>query len=156
MNPSPENPMLQQTLQQLHDIQTPEAPGLWPPAPGWYVVAALLAVILLWAGRKLWKWIRYRLWLWRAQQQLPRPVAGPEYFAALNIALKTAVDRRFAEFNPWPLSGSQWVDFLYERAPEMDQQALEQLVINGIKPNPELNPERAHTIAREWLRRQRP
>ena len=30
------------SLQNLNDIALPAPPGLWPPAPGWYVVLAAL------------------------------------------------------------------------------------------------------------------
>ncbi|MEM1433566.1 MAG: DUF4381 domain-containing protein [Pseudomonadota bacterium] len=33
-------------LQQLRALHTPEPPGLWPPAPGWWVLAALLALLM--------------------------------------------------------------------------------------------------------------
>lgn len=46
------------SLQNLNDIVVPGAVPWWPPAPGWYAVAAVLAVFLLlllfrwWQGRR--------------------------------------------------------------------------------------------------------
>ena len=49
----------QDALQQLRDIQLPADPHWWPPAPGWWVLAAFLLLIIYFAV-KLWQ--RYRLW----------------------------------------------------------------------------------------------
>ncbi|HAU18090.1 MAG TPA: DUF4381 domain-containing protein, partial [Marinobacter adhaerens] len=36
----------QDPLSQLRDIHLPETGGLWPPAPGWWVLAILLIAVL--------------------------------------------------------------------------------------------------------------
>ncbi len=46
------------SLQNLHDIVVPSPVGWWPPAPGWYVVAIALPLLLSWIA---WKALRYRL-----------------------------------------------------------------------------------------------
>ena len=37
-------------LDQLKDIHTPDAIGLWPPAIGWYLIAAFLIAALVLVG----------------------------------------------------------------------------------------------------------
>ena len=155
MNPSSQPPSLQETLQQLHDIQTPAEPGLWPPAPGWYLVALGVLLVLLWGGRKFFRWLRFRLWLRQSKRQLPDPVDTPYYFASVNATLKKALIQRFPQYDPWPLSGSEWVRFLCSRAPDMDERDLEALVLSGIQREPSLAATRADRVAREWLGRQR-
>ena len=41
-------------LDALKDIYLPVEPHWWPPAPGWWVIAALIFAILWWFGRRLW------------------------------------------------------------------------------------------------------
>lgn len=43
------------SLQNLNDIVLPPAVALWPPAPGWYVVAAGLLMLLSWLGLRFWR-----------------------------------------------------------------------------------------------------
>lgn len=51
----------------LHDIHLPAEPSWWPPAPGWWLLAALVLVALVVAG---WMWRRYRRVRDRRQQIL--------------------------------------------------------------------------------------
>ena len=48
-------------LQQLRDIHLPEPVGWWPPAPGWWILAALVIGLLL-----------FLLVQWRKRQQLSK------------------------------------------------------------------------------------
>jgi len=45
------------SLDQLRGMHLPAAPGVWPPAPGWWFIAALLMAVL---GVMLWRWHRSR------------------------------------------------------------------------------------------------
>jgi hypothetical protein len=107
----------------LRDIHLPAPVGWWPPAPGWWVVAALalLIGILLWrrAGR-------------RAPAPDPRSVARRELeairrtYAAHGDARRLAGDlsvllRRLALSESEPaavagLTGGAWLDYLDRRA----------------------------------------
>jgi len=58
-----DNPM----LEQLRDIHLPEAVHWWPPAPGWWIVAALLLGLITWLSRYL--QARYRRQYFRGESQ---------------------------------------------------------------------------------------
>ena len=45
------------SLQNLNDIVVPGPVAWWPPAPGWYVMAALAILALAWLA-----WNRWRIW----------------------------------------------------------------------------------------------
>ena len=50
-------------LDQLRDLHTPPPPGLWPPAPGWWLLAILtlgLLVALVWYGLRRYRCNAYR------------------------------------------------------------------------------------------------
>lgn len=109
-------------LSQLRELHLPEAPGVWPPAPGWYLL--LLAVLILLAGGA---------WLWhrgRAQRRLRRAVRAE--LAALErqigqgddaafLARISALLRRLAVQLHGPgcagLYGKAWRDYLRTAAP---------------------------------------
>ncbi len=50
----------------LRDIHLPAEPSWWPPAPGWWVLAALVLVAIVAAA---WMWRRHRR-VWGRQQQI--------------------------------------------------------------------------------------
>jgi len=54
-------------LEQLRDIHLPEAVHWWPPAPGWWIVAALLLTLTIWLSRYL--QARYRRQYFRGESQ---------------------------------------------------------------------------------------
>ena len=41
-------------LDALRDIYLPVEPHWWPPAPGWWITAALILAMLWWCGRRFW------------------------------------------------------------------------------------------------------
>ena len=70
-------------LAQLADIRLPEPVGIWPPAPGWWILAALLVAGIYFGGHKLFVWWRRRRFCQHALLELDRifdelALAGPE------------------------------------------------------------------------------
>jgi|GEM_PF-491197 len=54
-------------LEQLRDIHLPQAVHWWPPAPGWWLVAALVLALIIWLSRYLQS--RYRRQYFRGESQ---------------------------------------------------------------------------------------
>lgn len=54
-------------LEQLRDIHLPQAVHWWPPAPGWWIVAALVLALTIWLVRYLQR--RYRRQYFRSESQ---------------------------------------------------------------------------------------
>ena len=54
-------------LEQLRDIHLPQAVHWWPPAPGWWIVAAVVLALMIWLSRYL--QARYRRQYFRGETQ---------------------------------------------------------------------------------------
>jgi len=145
-------------LSQLRDIHPPVTGGLWPPAPGWWLLAlviiALIAVII-------WLWRRHRQksrWRRLAKAELAKLAASaeatPEWFSRLNILLKQVARECYPEQHPQALSGDDWIGFLLERAPAeriASRPLVEAMVRSAWQPQASATPAQALDFARQWL-----
>ena len=150
------------SLKNLNDIVSPGPVGWLPPAPGWYVLAALLSLLLLWAlfrGVRSWQRNRYRR---EARRELERIVrAGPAAAPRVPELLKRAAVSAWPREKVAHLAGSEWHRFLdrtaaTERFSGAAGRRLEQA---AYEPSPGF----AGTVfeslcddARFWLRHHRP
>jgi hypothetical protein len=109
------------SLQNLRDIVVPEAVPWWPPAPGWYVVGAVLVILLLWLGIR---WARhYRADRYRraALSELSRIERNAQSsqdpwgaLAEVSELLKRVALAAFPREAVAELSGDVWWNFLGE------------------------------------------
>lgn len=109
----------QDPLAALQPLRLPEAIGAWPPAPGWWLLAALGMVTLCtlaWLFLQRHRRNRYRR---LAQAQLRHIAAQYQAqddlgatLAALNTLLKSVSLRVYPPREVASLSGEAWVDFL--------------------------------------------
>lgn len=121
-------------LDQLEPLISPAPVAWWPPAPGWWVLAALIPIVLwvLWLTRQHWQPRRaskktkeapldpLRQAALEELARLPRPYdgapAGP-WLQALNGLLKRLSRARWPESHSHTLSGRAWLAFLDNRCP---------------------------------------
>jgi hypothetical protein len=112
MNPSASSAL------QLRDIHLPPAPSLWPPAPGWWLLAALSLALLIWVTVRLWQ--RYRLQRQRrrilqALAELDRRYgAGQDaaFASEVSILLRRLALKQFPRDEVAALTGDAWLRFL--------------------------------------------
>lgn len=106
------------SLQNLNDIVVAAPVAWWPLAPGWYVVATIVFVLLVWQAVRRWqRWNqdRYRREALLALSSIRDGNAGSS-LRDVPVLLKRAA------LNAWPrervaaLSGSDWHRFLDETA----------------------------------------
>jgi Domain of unknown function (DUF4381) len=115
------------SLDRLHDIVTPPLIPWWPPAPGWYVLAATLLVVVL--GLVLCFWLRWRANAYRRE-------ALRTLDSAVDVATIAALLRRTAlaessRSEIAALTGNAWVDWLTARSPEPVPPAIREQLVNG-------------------------
>ncbi len=109
------------SLDRLHDIVVPAPVPLWPPAPGWLVLAAALALLgaalVLWAHRRRQR-NRYRV---EALAELDRlrsetsGLAAAERAGALLVLLRRTALSAYPRRELASLSGPDWWRYLDER-----------------------------------------
>lgn len=113
------NPNLQPALQ-LRDIHLPGAPAFWPPAPGWWLVAAVSVALLAWAGAvalRRYRIHRRRRHILAALASLEREFSNersPEGLARISELLRRLALIRFPREQVAALTGQAWLRFLDE------------------------------------------
>ncbi len=155
------------SLAQLHEIVAPGPVPAWPPAPGWYAVAAIVVLVAAWLGLRAWR--RYRANRYRrvALHELARLEAGAEgdtrrALVALAALLKRVALASHPRARVASLSGAAWADFLDEtgRGGPLEPEArarLGALLHGGAGVAPPDSAELARTFraAERWIRRHR-
>jgi len=111
------NPGAQAALQ-LRDVHFPGAPPFWPPAPGWWIIAALSIALLIWvsavAARRYRKYRRRRKVL-AALASLEQSFAGersPERLASISLLLRRVALMCYPREQVAALCGDAWLRFL--------------------------------------------
>ncbi len=144
----------------LRDIHLPAAPGFWPPAPGWWLLFALLLAFALWLGR--FGWGRYRQW--RRRQRIlgeldrlqARELRGPTLVAAVSALLKRVALSRYPRAEVAVLTGDAWVAFLDRSGGDgcFAQGAGRVLAEGAYAPEiADIDAQALLAVARDWLRR---
>lgn len=106
-------------LEQLRDIHLPEPVSWWPPAPGWWL---LLALLLAFSGLALW-WLRKRRngrWRREAVREWTRlkerwgreQSSASDVAAGLSVLLRRVAISRFPRSEVASLTGEDWLRFL--------------------------------------------
>jgi hypothetical protein len=148
-------------LAQLQDIHAAAEPGLWPPAPGWWVLGLalllLLARLLSVAARRLHVRRRQKAWLTALASLRTEhdPAANPHnYLAALNRLFRAVALRAFPDTACARLEGEAWVAFITGLMPEAeDTEKLSALARGPYEPLPVYNVAELEGLAARWVER---
>ena len=147
-------------LAQLRDIHGAGPVPWWPPAPGWWMLAVLLLVLLGWLFRRLLARLRVRqrrkqmlAWIDHLNANID-PRRDPQgYLATLNRIFKLVALRAFPESQCAVLNGQAWTDFLIEnmqKSPSVE--SLKVLASGPYDPSPQFDPELLSALTRSWIR----
>lgn len=150
-------------LAQLRDIHTPEAIGLWPPAPGWWLLALLVAGGLI--ALIIWRLLRHRRLAYKREALAEWQHIHARYLqdrnaeallADLSVLLKRTCITRYGRDEVAGLTGEQWLAFLDQtgKCTEFTQGAGRALVSQRFIPHPQLDGPALLDVTLRWLNKQ--
>ena len=147
-------------LAALRDIHAPDAPEFWPPAPGWFVVAALViaaGVVAAIICMRRWRAGRFRL---DALAQLTslrtRHGAGAsdaEIAMELSVLMRRVALARHPRAQVAGLTGERWLAWLESDLPGIGVSARIALLDAPYARESRFDVERALTACERWVRR---
>ena len=148
-------------LAQLADIHTAAPPALWPPAPGWWLLALFVLVIVTILIRvamgKAAIRRRRQAWLDELDSLGDRhdPESSPhDYLAALNRLFRGVALKAFPDTACAKLEGEAWVAFLAGLMPEgVDTDDLAILARGPYEPAPNFDAPALQSLATAWVNR---
>jgi len=103
---------------QLHDIHLPDPAGWWPPAPGWWIFAVLLCVLLFWLLRIGWQWLQYQRWRNRVLNEFRHfeSIDNVQFLTQITEKLRQLAITVYPEDEVASLTGNHWLEFLDSHA----------------------------------------
>ena len=148
-------------LSQLRDIHGAAPVSWWPPAPGWWILALLILVLLVWLGRRVIAGYRVSQ---RRRQMLGwvdhlnanvDPQRDPQaYLSTLNRIFKLVALRAFPDQHCAALNGQDWADFLLEKMKKQQaSESLNVLASGPYDPAPGFDPETLSELSRYWIKK---
>lgn len=148
-------------LENLRDIHLPEPIGWWPPAPGWWMLAALIICTAIAVGIWLLRRARQRRYrklalvqlqsLYKNWQQQHDDIA---FAQATNRLLKQTALAAFPAENVAALSGADWLDFLdrHLRKPRFTEPTVRALATLYSREPAPLAVDALRDASQHWIR----
>lgn len=152
----------QDPLANLQPLRQGELIGWWPPAPGWWVLLALVVAglaALAWYLRRHYRRNSYRRAALLRLQSLQADYAthhdASTYLAQLNALLKSVALRAYPRAQVAAKHGMQWRNFLnQDMPPEFHFPAGFDAAVYQ-KTCPDLDVAQLQAAARHWIRKHR-
>lgn len=148
-------------LADLKDIHLPEPISWWPPAPGWWLLLALLAALILALAAFLHYRRKYQAWRKAALRELARlentGLPAPELTEAVAaLVRRSAMTAERVYRKPARaahLQGAEWQAYLQAHMPA---EAARWLAIDRYQACPDIQPEALLQATRYWIKRFKP
>lgn len=143
----------------LRDIHAAPQPPWWPPAWGWWLLAAAVLAVLVWAGVLLWRWLarrRYRRRLvaevdhveaqWQADHDDRRALAS------LSALLRRLLVHAGQRPGVAGRTGESWASLLAEAvAGDQELESVAQAMASApYRADPDVAVPDAVRLARQW------
>ncbi|BFT30928.1 DUF4381 domain-containing protein [Alteromonas sp. D210916BOD_24] len=138
--PSLGNSTQQDPLAQLRDIHVPEAVSIWPLDWGWWCLAIVVLIVVVWSYRTIRHYVRFNKPRKQALAQLTGiSVDQKDWPVAINTLVKRTALSYFPHQDVAHLHAEAWVSFLSSRLKkDIDQveKGLRLLQHNTYRPTP--------------------
>jgi hypothetical protein len=145
----------------LRDIHAGYQPQWWPPAPGWWVLAALALIALIVLAIRLYK--RYRRWRYRQALMAEMDGLLARFNASQNSAqlvadtgtlLRRLIVHAAGRRQAASLTGQQWSDLLKEVNPDGSLgETCDQLATAPYQPQASVDTGQLHQLVMLWIER---
>lgn len=143
-------------LSQLRDIHLPAPISWWPPALGWWILAALIVAVLI--GLFVWSRRRQRDG-WRRsalaelarlrQQYAVHPTTAHHIISELSVLLRRVAISCFPRAEVAMLSGEKWLAFLdrnMSKGATFQSESGRLLAVAPYLPHAAITPDALHTL----------
>lgn len=156
-------------LSQLADIHLPEPLGLWPLAPGWWVLFVLLCLLAYVGGRRFYaQWRRQRachfaireldksLHAYRAAMQASPELADASrlnFVNEMNAVMRRVALKNFPSAAVASLGGREWIAFIrtHGDACLLDDKLAETLSQGRFAKQWEVDEQTLYRMAQQWI-----
>ncbi len=157
----------EELLAQLADIHLPEPVGYWPPAPGWWVLAVIVLIGLIYSGRRFAaartrrKICEYALnELAVCYQNLASATDADSdqltlrYLNEVNSVLRRVALVHFPNSNVASLGGEAWVDFVRRSgdAGLLDSSIAAALSHGRFQTRCDVNADALYELGQTWIK----
>lgn len=145
--------------QQLRGLHTPEATGIWPPAFGWWILAALLLGLLIFTVYKIQTSRKANAYKRRALLELnqihtdwQQGQQTKNYLQSINTLIKRALLSSGVNKEQAAETGSNWAYILRTASKKpLNDEAIFALTTALYQENPEVDVKTLHPAVRSWL-----
>ncbi|MEX1197065.1 MAG: DUF4381 domain-containing protein [Pseudohongiellaceae bacterium] len=153
-------------LSQLADIHLPQQVGLWPLAPGWWILLCLLAALAVWGIILLRRRLHHRNLRLHALAELQRcrdalhsspdaDSAQIDYLNAVNTVLRRVALAHYPRSTVAGLTGRAWVDFLRSHGTlPLGEDTARALSEGRFAPRCDVDPDALQEAAGQWINSQ--
>ncbi len=151
---------MEEALNNLRDITLPTEVSWWPPAPGWWLLAVLLIIAIIFSIRGLKTRYHRTSILVLAQKERDEIISrynknedSVALMSQLSILLKRYALLCFPEKNIAGLHGEPWQQFIMKQGPNTTDanQVAELLTTSPYKKTEAINAETVITYFNHWL-----
>ena len=137
------------SLENLRDIAVPPPVPWWPPAPGWWLVLAVIAValsVLMLRGWRAWQSNAYR-------RAALRELQSAKTISEIAEVLKRTALVAFPRIETAALSGSVWCEWLGNTMGERVPKSVSSALVRGVfAENESANVGEVSAFAANWIK----